>query len=739
MKRQHSQQNVVSNGHHPFRRLNKPESMEGPDKKCPPSDLRTVKCYLCYSERVEFVCHQCGRLLCRKCQRQVRSWFFIDKAFAHQKPLLTKKLRHTTHCQDCFHKDINPRAISILLVYFALLIVWLPMGWVLSMAFIVGAVVVEIINWIAPRGLEYLFGIPLFCKMAVELQETIDADFNITGSKYLSYEDIGKGTLKTRLSLKPGDRERLENILSNNALENTPITLHSGFIVLERLGNIRKLQRHKANLIALSFQMMKDEFTSLCNNSKEFALEYDPYEIRMQPALQLDPPYNKEFPVHIKAQLVKGGRRLEIKVDITHKLQLAYPKSEDDEKGGEKLQGKPVLDHLELLIPTDWKIEDTDGQFDKTDWQIVWRKKQLNSNTPLSLFIEFQSKKDDSIEDEANDFGVTDDDSSEDEPELLEGNYQITIDDWTISQLHVARDVAAKGRFLVRPPNGLRLTTDDDLSWMIPIVKHKTIIRGNLSLDPLLLSSQEVRAISDDLEEEEVQTVISQERLLVAPDYRVVNEVVEILTKRKVFIRHISETPGYMKEAIAGGSQTRYWEIRGRYYTNSLQPVALHLVIFGEEPRNNQPNCQGTLSFALSLRSYAEKNKDKQNTYEFLKEQHTDFKKLIRVAAYRGRQIDYDGRRTFAWLEEQQVESDFQEKYSSIQKVAAVVTATNNIKQCNIFFVSNGEDRPEQDSTFQGWSVHPESRLPEISTLEQDWIDKWELLTKLRGETNDNR
>lgn len=778
MRHHHTQQRPGP--HQPARlrlagRADKPESLNGPLQKIEPNDLKTVRCHLCYSPQVSAICHHCGRFLCAKCRARPSiwlsplDWLFADNTFAHLKPLPAPKLRQAAHCPACYHRDFQPAALfklaGWLLILLALINVSLGGDWFWSELSIIGAVISALVAWLIthffPLKVNYVPAFPLFCQTTIEFKEKITADFNITGTDYLMHDEVATGAIQVKLDLKPGDRERYQNARFRKPSPNGLITLHAGFVGLEALKHIRKLRRFKTNLFLLTTRIPFARFADICNHSKELELAEEPYQVPLKQALQFDPPHHKEFPFLIRPRLVKGGNCLEIKLEIVDKPKLVYPNHqlEDKDDPAKELEGKPILEWLELQIPAGWEIVDTDGQVDNTETlKIIWRKKVLDVNTPTTIFVEFQPEKNflqpqaidyhsqtngteavQIFESPPNSTQPPHDQASRRHVPLI-GTYEVTIENWTISQLHAAQESHPYKGQVVYPANGLRIShEDEDLKWLKPTLKYTTTITGRLCIDPSYLSSQQIQAVSHLLIGTEAPVEVkSQEQLPVAPSYHIVNEVVDALTGQQVFIKQVRESAGYPIENKIGGRQVRYWEIRGKYYPNNgLQSVALHLVITGEEPRTNQPNCQGSLSFELSLRNYTE-TEDYHHTLPDLKEKHALFQQVIRRAIYQGRQIDYAGHRLPAWQHEQREEQQLKQRLGTDQ-VALILTPNGHARHGHLFYVPNGDEILQDIDGISSWYVHSKQQLPHSDNAEFEWVDKWELLREIKEEPHNGK
>ncbi len=690
------------------------------------SDLSVVKCYRCYSPRVEAICHHCGRFVCKKCGLKTLGWFFTDNVFAYLQPSLDKKLKQGMHCRDCFHWDIQISSILTLinsiLALIVLLAIWPGFGWLQRGLFVGGTIIIiSLVRWFTDR----LFPIrvkypqellPLYAKVKIQVQERVEANFNIDSSEYLFPAPIAEGAILVTLSVSPVDLERYESAPPPKY----PLKFLAGFVALETLKNIEFVKsrglKHSKNLLFLSKDIKLNTFETHCRQSKNFYL-VEPYRIHSK-ALQIGPPYDKKFPLLIKSRRVKDGYRLEIILEIAVKLKLKYAKSSTEKKAEEKgLIGKPILNSLILNIPVGYQVEYTDGHFDQQERVIRWYKNSLDVKPSFSVFVEFQQVIQDGIE--------------------FRGEYSVVIDDWTISQLYVAQDLGAPNKHMVRPTNGLRLSTkgNDEKHWLAPTVEHNTKIEGKLCINTSYLSSQQVQTVSDLLEEKDTQTeekdiqieITDKEELLVAPTHQVVNAVIEALTEKQVFIKQVTETPGYVIETDIGSNRARYWEIRGKCYLNALQSTNLHLVISGEGPQNSRPNCEGVLTFELTLRSYIEMGDS--GTPEQLKEKCKEFKGIIKIAAYQSRQIDYQGRLIFAWQLEKQDEKKFQEEYD-LDKVAIILTGDNNLKKGYVFVVLSSEDE-QIPKVPEHLEICLQRELPMIEIPGYEWIDKWELLRRL--------
>lgn len=714
------------------------KKIEKPIPDCGASDLSATKCYLCYTAEVKSVCKQCGNLICERCQWIDKGWFLEDLLFPHKSELSPKKLRHSVYCRKCFHQTLVFNHIfqtsSLILGIMAIASVLFGYGWILSGAIGIGAIITgftkRLVSYFLLRRPELLSEFPLFCKMTITVEETISADFSITGNSYLSLSNSCEGLLRINLGLRPGDSEKYKNAFFNKIRSpDKQVELRSGFVVIE---NPHKIERPEKQLTDKKIKWLKANLFSLDSKAPLQEFEFlGKHHINISKVLQLDPPHNKKMPVQIMPHIFNDGRKLEIKLEITSELKLNYLKRRKDEKQKGVL-GKPVLEKLTLQLPATWEIEDSDGSYNSDTGEISWRNKKFDLNSPLSFFVEFHRRRVDTNGNMAEQNDSEND--SKHEPENLEGNYKITIEDWTASQLHIARDSNVENQHMIYGPTGMSLYTQvDDLKWITPAVKHQTIIEGTLKWNLAHISAQRVQSVPDVLKltADRQQGIGNLEKLLVAPSYHVINAIIEELTNQKIFINQIIESPGHVTESGLGGKQMLYWEIRGRYYReNSLQPITLHLIITGEEPRNNQPNCQGVLTFEMSLRSYALINRTGKESYQELEQDYAYYQNLIRVASYRGRQIDYKGRRMMAWQREHQFEEEIKKGFP-VKNVAVILPSRREGKDGHLFLQSGDCSRDDVKALQNGWEIHWGDALPKIVAPTIDWIDKWQLLGKV--------
>jgi len=310
-------------------------------------DLHTVKCYRCFSYEVEAICHHCGRFLCSRCMRKTSGWFFADNAFVHIHPSVDSRLRHGAHCEDCFHRDLQAGPVVILvsslLALFLYWMTWPQLNWSQRGLFVSSVIVtIGVVTWLAFRFLPFWVSYPrgfppLFSRTKIKIQERVRANFNVTGGGYLSPEPTAEGVIEVKLTVGPNDKARYESAPPPKQA----VGLHAGFIALETLKNIEfaKIngsQRHH-NLLYLTKVVTPDEFERLCHRSGDLYL-VKPYRIRTE-ALQVGPPYDKEFPLFIKPRRANGGYRLEIIFEAPKKkLILKYAK-DGSEKEGEDEKG----------------------------------------------------------------------------------------------------------------------------------------------------------------------------------------------------------------------------------------------------------------------------------------------------------------------------------------------------------------------------------------------------------------
>lgn len=746
----------------------KPLSLAAPEAKFEPSDLSVAKCHFCYRMRVDVICHHCGRYVCRTCLKKLHyklyrlyNWPVADPTFGKLKPLASSKFKLAAHCPNCLHTNVRPW-LTILLLSFLLM----ALASILLKLWLAGLILLclSVLIWLSPVFLASLhkfilrspvnsFGLPLFCKVKVELLETVKAHFNICEDEYINYDEQGKGELGLTFNLKPADRERIDRLLTQDAKNRGRIKLNAGFLLLEQTKNVqlRLIKRRlRNNLLLLNSEMVYKEFVDMCSQSSEVELDKELYTIDVNKSLQICPPKNKMFPILIKPRLVKGGCRFEIKVEIVDELRLDFPDKDEDEDEEEKSQGlagKIVLDYLQLTIPDIWEVVDTNGFYDQSGG-IKWEKRSFGVNATLTNYVDFRKKEFVDIPDVHSPDGAK---SQDDLYKVLNGTYQITIEDWTLSQLCVGQD---QGKPVFRFANGIRVLADDEeLDWIKPTVKYKTSITGNIRIDLPFLVVQQVLTLADvspkscfnrtpeiepaiNIFENNHQhpEIVGKEKLLVAPSYHVINEIVDTLTVEDVYIKQIRETPGYMVETEAGGNQVNYWEIRGKYYPDELQPTDFHLVISGEAPRRNEPNSRGTLTFELSMRSYIHLDEHASDKYEDFKDRFSKLKRIIKRAAYKGRQVNYRGRRVASWEQEQQIERKL-EQNPYVTRAAAILNSNSSEKEGHIFLVENGDYATEEGEWLKQWNVHPKSELPQVSQSDQE-IDKWKLLSELELENN---
>lgn len=697
------------------------------------SDLHTVKCYRCYSYQVEAICHHCGRFLCQQCLMKTSGPFFADHAFAHVRPLVDSQLRHGAHCEDCFHRDLQAGPIiglvSSLLALLLFWGAWPQFNWLQRILFVgSAAVTVGLISWAVCRWLPfwviYPNGFPpLFSRTKIKIQERIQANFHITGGDYLSPDPVAEGFIEVKLSVGPNDQTRYENAPPpKNA-----VGLQAGFIALETLKNIEFVKsgglQRQHNLLYLYKVLTPDEFERVCRRSGDFHL-VEPYRIQAE-ALQVGPPYDKEFPLLIKPRRANGGYRLEIIFEMLKKKRILKCAKDGSEKEGEDdkgLEGKPLLETLSLHIPLGCEIERTNGHHDKQDHMVRWYRQRLDVVLPYSAFIEFRHTLGNDIE--------------------FKGEYVVVVDDWTISQLHVAPEKAeANDKFLVCSANGLPLSPgdkakEDKKKWLAPIVEHQTKIGGELRFNTTYLFSQQVQMASDSPSYGNQAEIKGREELLVAPTHHVINAVVEELTNENVFIQNVIETLGDVKETGTGSYRAKYWEIIGKYFVEgSLQPVHLHLIILGEGAQDHRPNNHGDLTFELNLRSYVEMT-DLVESPRWLKEEYERFKNIIKIAVYQGRQVDYKGHRILAWQREKHFEKELKQLYgiNGNSKLSVILTGDNHPDKMRIFVAP-----PDRSKLLRNVPKHLICPRPQLPSIGDGWVDKWELLKDIEMELQNGR
>jgi hypothetical protein len=483
-----------------------------------------------------------------------------------------------------------------------------------------------------PFPVKYPLGIPVFPTYTIELHEHVKADFDITPDRYLPQHIPCGGQLTAKLGLVPEDEERYRSAPKPKTSDGKE-TIHAGFVVLDQQKNVRflkKMRQHLGNGLTLSIteEIASDDFTRLCHERQP--IEWTGHYLIDQEGLRLGPKYDKEFPLFIKPRLLPGGRRLELMLEL-HK-----------EIARKEIARKATVVHLTLGIPPGCGVEDTDGQFDPSRWQVAWREKKVTTAHPFVLYIEFQKP-----------LGT--------QPRSFKGEYKLIIEDYTLSGLRVGEDSYAKGKstetgkYVIRPASGSRLRAEK-MKWMEPTVKHKTTIEGEVSFDTSAFWAYSIHMIPEVPER--------SEEYRVPPSHKVIDAIIAALTHPRrhppVYIQRVIETLGRIAETETGSRQARCWEIKGRYYIGSpeeengaglasddhsewnwppsmpigeqmavsnqivapnppnlegfdppqdaltglLQPVDVHLVILGEEPRDDHPDSShGTLHFELVLRS----------------------------------------------------------------------------------------------------------------------------------------
>ena len=527
--------------------------------------------------------------------------------------------------------------------------------------------------------------------------------------------------------MNPQDNERHKQSQKKHRLAGSQQKFHSGFAALENLNNVtfeRMLGRRQANLLLLTRKLPLQAFAQRATQSRDLSFVE---RYRIQPDI-----IDKKFPFLIKPRLLNGGRQLEIRIEIAEKPAIKS-KAKDSDK---ELVGIPKLDNLTLELPPNYQVKNTNGHHDRGELQVTWERQGISLHQPLSLFVEFEQPINVALPQSTtnghytnghqvhNPFSASPPGSpsgqalSLGQGICLHGSYKLTIEDWTISQMHVAQDVTApqsKSR-LVRMANGLRVTDQEgkSLAWMKPTVKHKTVFEGEIHLNTAHLASQEMKTLSTISDHQ--QNVEGKETFPVAPSYHVVNAIGNLLTEQGVFIKHVFEIAGDVLEA--SNTRDRYWEIRGKcYLSDTLQPVDLHLIVSGEDLRGMRSHSQGVLNYDLTLRSPI-RTGDQQKQAE-LQSRYNQFNTDIKNAIYFGRQVIYRNQRATAWRIEQQFEDRLRRRFPDIQEVMVILVDRPDV-QGYIFYTSDDPDF-RVPSTLQ-WPAIVQQSLPD---------DKWDLLRRM--------
>jgi len=631
------------------------------------SDETAIKCYKCYSRKVNAICHHCGRLLCEKCQFNPFGPLHTDNVFARIRPL-PNTFKQSAHCADCFHYgDTIARLVMTAILVMAAILILLPITQFAQQQTVSWTTLVPLVPWWGagalallllarltwglysrlPFPVKYPLGVPVFPRYTIELEEHLIADFDIAPDRYLPSRIPSYCQLTVKLGLGPEDEERYRSTPKPRPRDGK-VPLHAGFVALDKPKNVRflkKMRQHLGNNLTflITEEIAPDEFIELCRERQ--AIEWVGH-YRIEPeALRLGPKYDKEFPFFIKPRLLPGGRRLELRLELH-----------------EEVTRKATLDHLTLDIPSGCGVENTNGQFDPLMWRVAWREKEVTTDIPLFLHIEFKKP-----------LGA--------QSQSFKGEYKLIIEDYTFSGLRVGEDPYAKGkqtetgRYMFRPASGNRVRAEG-MQWMDPTVKHKTTIKGEATFETSTFLAYSIHT--------EPKAPDPSEEYPVSPNYKVIDAIIAALTdprhpnQPRVYIQQIVETPGRVIETETSTNQAHCWEIKGRYYigeaheetkgasddrcewaqppsistaermaapnqaiasnpsesVNSsqphdariglLQPVDIHLVILGEEPRDDHPDGgYGTLHFELVLRSIVgnggQETTDLREHYEKLK------------------------------------------------------------------------------------------------------------------------
>lgn len=509
-----------------------------------------VKCYHCYSPDVVAVCHHCGRYLCKKCQAKPFSLLQINREFASIKPL-DERQRDGAHCPDHQHYEwlfVRFLAIGVFLLGVLLLrgIPGLGIGLMLS-----GVVLWAAGPWLHQRLVPSLWApnLPLFPRLQIGIQERIEADFQITEQSYLDLAGAS-GTFTVRLGLAPVEAERYHSFLVRYGTQVQPAALRfdGGFVALDNLAHVQFEDRHwmkRPGFLQLTEGVPRD-FLNLCQGREEFQLAKG-YHIARE-ALREGPDWDWEFPIWIIPTVAdRGAGRV-----LTLEIRLNSSRIP-----------RVTVEELTIYLPPELlRVERTDGWFDVHNQRVVWKNVMVSADKARELTVEFAEP-------------VW-------EAEAIRGTYRLVIENYAVSGLDVQLDHVwtAAGLPLAKVSRGQRL------------VERETVITGRLAIDAHVLTSQY-----------EYTTTRWGTQEGVAPDQVVLNRVVDYLTKDRVYVKQVVETPARVARLGDIGTQTRYWEISGRRYDDIL-PVDVHVVLSGTEAvlADSGPDDSG-VKFELTLRS----------------------------------------------------------------------------------------------------------------------------------------
>lgn len=553
------------------------------------TDEKTIKCYLCFSTDVEYVCHHCGRYICKNCEpKPIRllhrlglyRFLFKDHQFFDLYPL-ENRFRSSAHCQDHIHYE---ETIINFLVWIigclGSILLLLSQFFDDGNMIIFRSSLVAVISFIIllpSRGLIYRMMLTdrsektflLFPRYNVEITESLGVNFKIDEKEgYLSLdptlEDRG-GKIRVKIIPTPDDYERYRHL--NGSKHSHTLNFSAGYLSLDHLSQVIFNQKYPhlkfhdgssmkgtksidhAGRLPLVGQIPRTTLKTWTQTISSFEIE-QPYEISDK-AGWVGPEFDQEFPFWIIPDLALAGRELSLSILVTPHLEKALK-----------------LDYFRLSVPDLWReqVTKTNGLFDDVTGKVYWVQPNLHRGINR-FFVRFDRPIECGIE--------------------IQGDFKVLMKDALLTKLKMEQK---KHLWFV---NGQPVKRTREQQSRLEKVELKTCFTGNFHINTAVFRLQR-----------EFTCEAQGEQRSCRPDHSVISEIAEVLAHRRIDVKTIVETPARIGEVRPGARYwDRYWEINGRHYLEEkLQYVEVHVVVYGQENQAN-PEDNEYVRWQLHLRS----------------------------------------------------------------------------------------------------------------------------------------